>query len=52
MERIEETKNVQENHFQSTVREITDKLKGMTYSTALKVLEYVKFDLKNNLTLN
>lgn len=34
------------------VKEIVEKLKGQTYSTAISVLEYVKKNIENSLTLN
>lgn len=42
----------EENRIPELVKETVEKLKGLTYSDAITVLEYAKKNLENNLTLN
>jgi hypothetical protein len=46
MENAEESRNLE------LVKELTEKLRGLTYSNAIQTLEYVKRNLERSLTLN
>lgn len=42
----------QQEKFKSLISNLTNQLKGLTYSEAKNALEYVKIQLEHNLTLN
>lgn len=46
-----QTEEQQEN-FKSLISNLTNQLKGLTYSEAKNALEHVKIQLEHNLTLN